>query len=844
MSERIIVCFYSKRVKVRLPEQANHLQTARALTKRAAARGGNVVAWGARCIAFDFDFDAVEDAIELASEEVGGEDAPFGIGIAQGEQEPIDEMVAGYTLSWGPALVRAEALARIAREGEVLVEPNLDPIRTGELLTRGRRLRSLGNERVRGLLLDTDHPWRSDLAAMVSELMTPLLIGRPQLGEMLVPAGNLGIVRAARGFGGSRFLGELARTLEPGRVLRLSPSLMGEPFGALRRGLLKARSRGQAPAVLEGTHAESLESLLGGEGLDLDSCAGLLRAWLKPASARGPSGAMLLDDVHDIDSDTLEAIRVAIEDTPFRLIVRAHPGARIPEALSDLNVVVEVKLGCLEGREAIDLARAWLNGELDDGLAERFAKLGRGEPLAVSEALAEALEAGELVWEDHRAVSRRRRAGRGEPQPAEHWIGGRARHLEAGPRAVLFALAVLGGEADTADVRALVERASDVQIEFDKVVRALEASRWLRRPSPELLSLPSASHREAIVAELSSPRIAAWHRAAAVVLANNNRPLCAASASAHAMLGGDFESAARMARRAAASARAVDLGDTASALDTFCDTKDPSLLSGRGLSASVFPVDLFKEEQRIPMSALPSDSRPPPPLQIPRPPKLPGRIAAPKLPGSDVLAFAAAGPLSAPGVRRAPGPSAARPGPPPLPSRASQQMRAQRPISIIPDEELELAAEEPTTGVRNELALKATELIRRGDWAAVSALAAELRSTKRHLGLAERLDALVKLGQGDALEALGSLRRAAESATSQANGDRCRAALAHAIGLGAAGRGAEALLEALAGLAYARESDDRRGELACSRFIAQLTETAGHAGSGARWMDAARRIQE
>ncbi|MGE0328149.1 MAG: hypothetical protein AB7S68_37905, partial [Polyangiaceae bacterium] len=72
MSERIIVCFYSKRVKVRLPEQANHLQTARALTKRAAARGGNVVAWGARSLAFDFDFDAAEDAIEFASEEVGG----------------------------------------------------------------------------------------------------------------------------------------------------------------------------------------------------------------------------------------------------------------------------------------------------------------------------------------------------------------------------------------------------------------------------------------------------------------------------------------------------------------------------------------------------------------------------------------------------------------------------------------------------------------------------------------------------------------------------------------------------------------------------------------------------
>ncbi len=838
MSERIIVCFYSKRVKVRLPEQANHLQTARALTKRAAARGGNVVAWAARSIAFDFDFDAVEDAIEFASDEVGADDVPFGIGIAQGEQEPIDEMVAGYTLSWGPALVRAEALARIAREGDVLIDPNLDPIRTGELLTRGRRLRALGKERVKGLMLDTQHPWRGDLAAMVSELMTPLLIGRPQLGEMLVPAGNLGIVRAARGLGGSRFLGELARTLEPGRVLRLSPSLMGEPFGALRRGLLKARSRGQAPAVLEGVHAESLESLLGGEGLDLDSCAGLLRAWLKPASERGPSGAMLLDDVHDIDSDTLEAIRVAIEDTPFRLIVRAHPGARVPEPLSDLSVIVEVKLGALEGREAIDLARAWLNGELDDGLAERFAKLGRGEPLAVSEALSEALEAGELVWEDHRAVSRRRKAGRGDPHPAEHWIAGRARHLEAGPRAVLFGLAVLGGEADSADVRVLVERASDVQIEFDKVVRVLEASRWLRRPSPELLCLPSASHREAIVSQLSTPRIAAWHRAAAVVLANNNRPLCAASASAHAMLGGDFESAARMARRAAASARAVDLGDTADALEAFCDTKDPSLLSGRGLSSSVFPVDLFNEHQRIPLSALPSDSRPPPPPQIPRPPKLPGRIASPKLPGADVLAFAAAGPLSAPGVRRPP-----RPGPPPLPPRPSGEMRAQKPISIIPDEDLELATEEPSTGVRNELAFKATELMRRGDWAGVSKLAAELRVAKRHLALADRLDALVKLGKGDALEALGTLRRAAESATSQANGDRCRAALAHAIGLGAAGRGAEALLEALSGLAYAREAEDRRGELACSRFIAQLSEAAGHAGSGAQWGEVAGRIQ-
>lgn len=935
MSERIVVCYYSRRVSVRAPEQANHLQTARALSKRAAARGGNLIAWGARSLAFDFDFDAVEDVIELCCEDARDPDIAYGIGVAQGELEPIDEMAAGYSLGWGPGLVRAEALARVARAGEVLLDSGLDPIRSGDLLTQGARIRVLGRERLRGQRLDLQHPWRADLALLVSDLMTPLLIGRPQLGEMLVPAGSAGVIRADRGFGGSRFLGELARTLEPARVLRLSPSAVGEPFGALRRGLLKARSRGQAPAVLDGVHAESLESLLVGEGLDLESCAGLLCAWLAPAGARGPSGAVLLDDVHDIDSDTQEAIRVAIEDMPFRLIMRCAEAESVPEAFNDLPLVVDVRLGPLSTREASELAKAWLNDELEPAMAERFARAGDGNPLAIAEAIAEALEGGELVWEDRRAIARVRRAGRGGPKSAVHWIVARAQHLDAAPRAVLFALAVLGGEADSQDVCDLVKRSSAVALEFERVVRALEATRWLRRPAPELLSLPSASHRDAVLSMLSSQRSAEWHLEAAVVLANNNRPLCAASAAAHAMLGGDLDSAVKLAQRAAASARAIDLADTAAALDSFGAQRDPAELTGRGVSISIFPVD-SPSRQRIPSHALPSDPSPPPRAGSARP-SAPARspLAAPRLPGPDVLAFAAGGVPSTPGVRR---PALAQPlsaaAPPPLTDRrprgqppraaaedspggvAPQPQRAGQSSVMLPraaalpsaaarpgatppqratasagaskhkppavarpalgispprapgpvapptqhsgspikhtdstsDELPEIEVddldliEEPSAAVRNELALRATDLLRSSDWAGASELAAELRKTRRHLALADRLDALVKLGRGEAGEALGSLKRAAEAATASASGDRCRAALVHAIGLSVAGRNAEALLEALSALAFARASGDQRGEHACARFIAQLCEAGGYVSSGEVWLGVAQTL--
>jgi hypothetical protein len=78
-----------------------------------------------------------------------------------------------------------------------------------------------------------------------------------------------------------------------------------------------------------------------------------------------------------------------------------------------------------------------------------------------------------------------------------------------------------------------------------------------------------------------------------------------------------------------------------------------------------------------------------------------------------------------------------------------------------------------------------------------------------------------------------------ERARPLAHAQRCRAALAHGIGLAAAGRLAEAVLEALEGLARAREAQDRSGERACARFLSQLSNSAEQPAAAAAWLSVA-----
>ncbi len=112
---------------------------------------------------------------------------------------------------------------------------------------------------------------------------------------------------------------------------------------------------------------------------------------------------------------------------------------------------------------------------------------------------------------------------------------------------------------------------------------------------------------------------------------------------------------------------------------------------------------------------------------------------------------------------------------------------------------------------------------------------AEAYRERHQEALAVRLDAMASLVRGESAEALRSLRAAQQRALDGSLSEQCRARLALAVGLSAAGRSREAFVEALQALARAREGRDQRGERACARFLAQLSRGFEEPAAAATW---------
>lgn len=121
----------------------------------------------------------------------------------------------------------------------------------------------------------------------------------------------------------------------------------------------------------------------------------------------------------------------------------------------------------------------------------------------------------------------------------------------------------------------------------------------------------------------------------------------------------------------------------------------------------------------------------------------------------------------------------------------------------------------------------------RGDMESLDAALAQLTTTGANPGLAKRLAGLIALDRGAKDEGLRTLRQAAEA--EQRPGFKTRAQLAYAIALASAGRPESALLEGLMALGLARGMQDRAGEVACARFLAQLSKATGHAVASSVW---------
>ncbi len=749
--KRLIVCFRLRGSAARLAGGSDLASVLDGLVGAARQLGGRIVAWNAAVVVFDFAPSAVRDAIQLVVEGSGDEDltSTFSVGIGEGEIGVVVDAGDGVALSHGPGLLRALGLARIARPGEVIVDPLLDGVASGELLTRGTRLGTYGRQRLRGMVLDLQSPWRSGVAVSPSRLSVPKLVG-PTLGGVEVEPGTLGLLEAGRGLGGTRFLADLAAMYAP--ALRVTPDPMGEPLGALRTAFVRSGlMRGQVE--VEPSAQASLEALLGGEGLELEASSALVASWLDASSDR----YVLIDDARDVDADTLECLAAACTTFDLRLIARVPGRGLLPSPLRALERGATVKLSMLSPEEAADLAIAYTGGEIEDGAVARIARLGGDTPLGIAEALREALESGDLAWDDDGVAPRSCYAIQGDTRGPEHWMFRRLRYIEADARTLLDALAVLGGEAELSELGEFLRRVG-TEVDMGVARETLVAGCWVEETGGQLLTLASATLHDLVERVMAPDRNAAWHRHAAKLFAECNRPLAVGAAVLHALQAGDVELARQFAHRVGASARAAGLNASAEAFESFAVRSDVAQLQERGLTGGRSLGDLFE----------------------------PATVRRPSVPAE--------------------------------PSTQPAQVLS----ALGGDAEADLTRQVMVA-------------LREGNFDRVEQLTSQLRGDHSQEQLADRLDALACIARGAQGEALRLLWQSKERSRDLSAVERCRASLALGVGLAAAGRSSDALLEALDGLARAREAEDERGERACARLVAQLTAAAGRPDLATAW---------
>jgi len=534
------------------------------------------VSWHGNGLALDFAADAVEDAVTLVA---GDTQLPgFAIGIAQGELSVVIEAGSKVVLSNGPALIAATALARVARAGEVLVDPAFSALASGELMTSGSRLAQVAGRRLRALLLDRQIPWRTVATEAVRRLVSnPARLGALDPGDLVLAPGTLAVVRADEGYGGSRLLADLAQAHGWAQLMVSAPPV-GEPLGALRRAMLRARATHGEPA-LPPEHTSLLDSLLAGEGLDVVDSETLLGAWFSGA----PTGGLaLLDGAGEIDADTLAALAQSCADGSLSIVARLGFSESLPGPLAELTLAGEVVIDGLDRDQALELAKHFCAGALYDRGAARYIAARGGTPLGVELSLCDGLENAALVWDPERALLRARGTARGPALPLQDTVLARLARLDPESSAVITVLAVLGGEAELPELEAIVTQVHG-PLELQKILAELAAARWVRLEG-ELVALPSRLYRRALLSSLAPESLLELHRVIASVFEASTRPLAAASASLHALLGGRGGDAERLARQAAASAEAAGLAATSEALEEYALNRAHAPLFARGMA--------------------------------------------------------------------------------------------------------------------------------------------------------------------------------------------------------------------------------------------------------------------
>jgi hypothetical protein len=477
----------------------------------------------------------------------------------------------------------------------------------------------------------------------------------------------------------------------------------------------------------------------------------------------------------------------------------------LPAALSDLPRGAEPILRPFEPAATRALAAALCQERWPDELVDRIAARANGCPLAAREAMAAALDSGELIWTEESCTARiHRRAP--DAQPPGFWLAKRVRLLRPRARELLEVLALLGGRATLVELSQALDERDLPTRELQTLIGELESRHFLRRTPHDVL-LSSRTLRDVLLQSLDEERRATGHKELARLLEATGRPLSLASAALHALLGGEREQALVLARRAALAAGSVGLVATASALSQFAARTERGILARRGLCGP------FTWES-------PPSLRPPPP-------------DAEEVDEVELLEDSEEPePPTQPVVRSPPPPPRARQPAPP--SSASNSVKPSQPPSMVAALRTGRKDSEPSR------AAVAAQALKDRDWEGVERMVEELRADPENALAADRLEAMAELSRGETARALRLLRQVKDRALGADASTRSRAALALGVALASAGRTSEALLEALEALARARESHDFSGERACATFLAQLSDQAGHLDAAGEWASLAQ----
>lgn len=162
MRERIVVYFRWDLASVGSEELSAHFERARRIREHATALGGSICAWSSEGFGIELLAECVEEALVLVAQATDEstqtpELGSFGIGISQGTMFPLADVSPFGALAFGTPLVIASGLARIARPGEVLLDPEMPAVAQGEVPTYGVSAGAVGKLRLRGLVLDPLH---------------------------------------------------------------------------------------------------------------------------------------------------------------------------------------------------------------------------------------------------------------------------------------------------------------------------------------------------------------------------------------------------------------------------------------------------------------------------------------------------------------------------------------------------------------------------------------------------------------------------------------------------------------------------------------------------------------